>query len=125
MTFPRFLIVAIVASRLSVASTLLAGGSISWAEARAQIQKEDPEFLTLIERAFDIRSIGGALRVGQDATGKSTVEGVEVGTRMPPYEFSAKLKGTESNYTLHLTFVPSEVEGHPWQVTVRRNPDAD
>src|SRR4051794_38838922 len=101
MTCARFLLVTIVGWRLIVASTVFAGGSISWEEVRAQIQKEDPEFLALIERAFDIRHVGGALRVGHDASGKSTVEGVEVGTRMPPYEFPAKLKGTESNYTLH------------------------
>jgi hypothetical protein len=125
MPLVRFVIIAIVAWRLIVASTALAGGSISWDEVRAKIQKEDPEFLSFIERAFDIRHVGGALRVGHDASGKSTVEGVEVGTRMPPYEFLAKLKGSESNYTLHLTFVPSEIEGHPWQVTVRLNLDAD
>jgi hypothetical protein len=125
MSCARFLIVTIVCWRLIVASTVLAGGSISWDEVRAQIQKEDPEFLALIEQAFDIRHVGGALRVGHDASGKSTVEGVEVGTRMLPYEFLAKLKGTESNYTLHLTFVPSEIQGHPWQVTVRRKLDAD
>jgi hypothetical protein len=125
MTYMRFVLVAIVARRLIVASTVLASGSITWDEVRAQIQKEDPEFLALIERAFDIRHVGGALRVGHDASGKSTVDGVAVGTRMPPYEFPAKLKGSESNYTLHLTFVPSETEGHPWQVTVRRNLDAD
>jgi hypothetical protein len=121
----RLIIVAIVAWRLIVASTVLASGSISWDEVREQIKRDDPEFLALIECAFDIRHVGGALRVGHDASGKSTVEGVAVGTRMPPYEFLAKLKGSESLYTLYLTFVPTEIEGHPWQVTVRRNLDAD
>ena len=103
----------------------IASGSISWDEVRARIQKDDPEFLALVERAFDIRHVGGALRVGHDATGKSAVEGVEVGTRMPPYEFPAKIKGTDSLYTLYLTFSPSELGDHMWQVTVRRNVDSE
>ena len=103
----------------------VAGGSIAWTEVRARIEKEDPEFLALIERAFDIRSVGGAARVGRDASGKPTVEGTEVGTRTPPYEFPAKIKGSDSLYTLYLIFIPSESGDHMWQVTVRRNPDAD
>src|SRR3954452_18086205 len=106
-------------------TTVFAGGSISWDDVRMRIQKDDPEFLALVERAFDIRHIGQAFRVGQGADGKSTVEGVEVGTRVPPYEFVAKIKGTESMSTLHLTFVPGETGAHTWQVTIRRNLDAD
>src|SRR3954447_529400 len=119
------LIVTIAAMQMILAGGIMAGGSMRWDDVRVRLQKEDPEFLTLVERVFDIRRVGDALRVGHDASGNSTVEGVEVGTRMPPYEFLAKPRGSESMYTLHLTFAPSEVEGHLWQVTVRRNPDAD
>jgi hypothetical protein len=100
-------------------------GSISWDDVRVRIQKDDPEFVALVESAFEIRRVGLGRRVGQDSSGKSTVEGVEVGTRVPPYEFLAKIKGSQSLYTLCLVFTPSEGQAKTWQVTVRRNLDAD
>src|SRR6478736_4320730 len=116
MAHTRLIIIAIVAGQLILACGAMAGGSISWDDARIRIQKEDPEFLELVERVFDIRRVGEALRVGHDASGTSTVEGVDVGTRMPPYEFLAKPRGSQSMYTLHLTFAPSVTEGHAWQI---------
>ena len=108
---------------LVVAQNLLAGGSIGWRDARARMSREDPAFVVWVEKTFDIRNSGVAMRVGRQADGTPAVDGAQIGDRVPPYEFSAKPKGSAGDYTLYLTF---EYSGHneakkpTWQVTIRR-----
>lgn len=103
----------------------LAGGSISWDEANLQIKKEDPFMSAYITKYFDVESIGDAIRVGSDVHGNSTVRGVGVGTRLPPYEFCAKPKNTSGNCNLHITINPSSDEEQVWEVAVRKKLKSD
>ena len=107
---------------LALCTKTFAGGSISWEEARAHIAKGDPVLIAWVEEHFEIRHSGGAMRVGHDASGKSMVEGVGVGTRLPPYEFPAKPKNAKGDYTFYLIFDYSDRSQDTkelWQVTVR------
>src|SRR4051794_19081274 len=85
-----------------VATLSHAGGSIGWDEVKTKLAKEDPFLAALIETHFDVNRVGGAARVGHDSNGNSTVSGLEVGTRLPPYEFNAKPKGAKGAYSLYI-----------------------
>lgn len=109
-------------------SSCFAGGSIGWDEVKAKISKDDPFLINLIERQYDVSRVGGALRVGRDAAGNSTVEGLEIGTRLPPYDFNAKPKGMQGDWTLHIQLEPSGVkegQGILWTLTIRKKRDCD
>jgi hypothetical protein len=111
-----------------VAASCFGGGSIGWEDVRKRMARDDPEFLAWIDERFDIRPSGGAVRVGHDTSGKSTVEGSQIGDRLPPFEFPAKPKGTGGDYTLYLTFDYSgrqQATKPLWQVTVRRKLQSD
>ncbi len=73
-------------------ANVFAGGSIGWTEVQAQINKEDPFLAAFITEHLEFNHAGGAVRVGHDSEGKSTVSGLEIGTRLPPYQFYAKPK---------------------------------
>lgn len=78
---------------------------------------------SFISQHFDIAPSGGALRVGHDSEGKSMVEGLGIGTRLPPYDFNAKPKGSAGDYTLNLTFEPVSFDDGKtteWQMTIRK-----
>ena len=122
MTSTARIIGLIAALGFTCACICFGGGSIGWAEARAQIVRDDPKFIAAIEGAFEIAPSGGATRVGHDATGNSTIEGVEIGTRVPPFDFAAKPKGSTGEFTLMLIF--DHLESKQWQVTVRRRVDS-
>ena len=123
MFVPRLIRFTIVVScALTLCAKAFAGGSISWEEARTHIVKGDPLLIAWVEEHFEIRHSGGAMRVGHDASGKSMVEGVGVGTRLPPYEFPAKPKGAKGDYTFYLIFDYCDRYNDTkelWQVTVR------
>src|SRR3989442_233368 len=103
LTRPRLTPLCVVAVFLSITLSCLGGGSIGWDIVSAEIRRDDPFLLAFIERTFAVHHVGGAMRVGRDATGKSTVPGLEIGTRLPPYEFDAKPKGSSGDYTMHIT----------------------
>lgn len=106
----------------------LAGGSISWDEVNIKIKKEDPFLAAYIIKSFDIAQIGDAIRIGRDNKGNSTVSGLEVGTRIPPYNFYAKPKNSTSDYTLYITLQPSDLDNnkiHSWQITIRKKLSSD
>ena len=105
-----------------------AGGSISWTEVQAQIQKDDPFLADYIAAHLTVNRVGGALRVGHDDNGNSMVPGLQIATRLPPYHFYAKPKEENGDYTLYLTFEPSESgDGKTtvWQITIRKKLPAD
>jgi hypothetical protein len=107
---------------------VFAGGSIGWEDARARIGRDDPQLLAWVERTFDIRHVGVALRVGRQADGSASVEGAQVGDRLPPFEFPGKPKGSSGDYSLYLTFDYTERDkaAKPlWEVSVRRNVSRD
>src|SRR4051812_32054909 len=61
------LIVTIAAMQMILAGGIMAGGSMRWDDVRVRLQKEDPEFLTLVERfltsgALEMRSALGMTR---------------------------------------------------------------
>src|ERR687890_20247 len=92
------------AAFLLAAHRLFAGGSIGWADARSRIQRDDPDLVAWVEQTFDVREVGGAVRVGPQTGGTPAVEGAQVGDRLAPFEFPAKPKGSSGEYTLYLTF---------------------
>ncbi len=56
------------------------------------------------------------------------VPGEEVGTRLPPYNFFAKPKGENGDYTLYLTIEPVDSDDGKttlWQITIRKKLPAD
>ena len=101
----------------------LAGGSIGWEDVRTRIAKDDPAFLAWAEQHFEIRHSGGAVRVGRQASGELSVEGAQIETVLPPFEFPAKPKGHHDDYTLYLIFDYSDRQQDSkqlWQGTIRR-----
>jgi hypothetical protein len=124
MTARSLPLLATAAALLFIAHRLFAGGSIGWDDARSRILRDDASLIAWVEQAFDVRDVGGAMRVGRQADGSPAVEGAQIGDRLPPFEFPAKPKGSSGDYTLYLTF---DYSGHKhgdkalWQVTVRRN----
>jgi hypothetical protein len=111
-----------------VSESSLAGGSIGWEDVRARIAKDDPAFLAWVEQHFDIRHSGGAVRVGHQASGEPSVEGAQIGDRLPPFEFPAKPKNIAGDYTLYLIFDYSDKRQDSkqlWQVTIRRRLQSD
>jgi hypothetical protein len=124
MTARSVSLLATAAALLFTAHRLFAGGSISWDDARTRIRRDDRDLVAWVERTFDVRDVGGAVRVGKQADGSPTVEGAQIGDRLPPFEFPAKPKGSSGEYILYLTF---DYSGHKhdqkalWQVAVRRN----
>ena len=116
--------VVIIAAMLLLPCEVFAGGSIGWQNVRGRVRREDAALVAWIEQTFDVRESGGAMRVGRQADGKPTVDGAQIGDRVPPYEFPARPKGGAGDYTLYLTLDHSgqkDGEKPVWQVTVRRN----
>ena len=98
------------------------------ARSEARLSVMTPRFSALVETQFDIKHVGGAMRVGRNASGAATVPELGVGARMPPYEFYAKPKGSAGDYTLYLTFEPIKPPRSDkffWQVTVREKLPTD
>ena len=105
-----------------------AGGSIDWERVSKEISKDDKFLATYIAQNFDVATSGAALRVGHDQSGNSTVAGLEVGTRLPPYDFNAKPKGSLGDFTLHITLEPISSDNGKttmWQVTIRKKRDSE
>ena len=123
MTGRSILLLVAAAAFVLASHRLCAGGSIGWADARDRIKRDDPDLVAWVEQTFDVRDVGGAIRVGPQADGSPTVEGAQTGDRLPPFEFSAKPKGCSGEYILYLIFDYSGKHGEKpvWQVTVRRN----
>jgi hypothetical protein len=108
---------------LAFSTTCRAGGSIGWTEVSAKIAKEDPFLFDYIARTFDVKYVGGGVRVGHDKDGNSLVPGLEVGERIAPFEFLAKPRGAAGDFTLLLTFDTESYDDgktNVWTVTVRK-----
>ena len=119
-------LILIFAAGACCVSSGFAGGSIGWDEVKAKVGKDDPFLIDLIERQYDVSRVGGALRVGHDATGYSTVEGLEIGTRLPPYDFNAKIKGTQGDWTLHIKLESiGDDKSVLWTLTIWKKRDRD
>ncbi len=82
---PRLLFVFLVFGLFL--SAAWAGGSIGWSDVKDRISKSDPELVAVIERAFSVNKVGGAVRLGHHF-------GERVGERVPPYEFNAVQKSS-------------------------------
>jgi len=101
----------------------MAGGSIDWERVSAEITKDDTFLATFIAQHFDVARSGLAVRVGHDRAGNSTVPGLGIGTRLPPYDFYAKPKGSAGDFTLQLILEPISFDNGKtttWQVTIRK-----
>lgn len=90
--------IAILASFLLV-SFATAGGSLSWVEVSQRLAKDCPELLKVIDQCFDVKPVGGAARLGPRSI--DVIEGrAGTGSRVPPYEFDCKVKGSTDSYPL-------------------------
>ena len=120
--FWRLLLVGL----MLIPSLVQAGGSITWDEVLNQIKKDDPFLANYITENFDMARSGGGIRVGHDKNGNSMVEGLGVGTRIPPYDFWGKPKGSKGDFNLHLMFEPifQDDGSKPpfWMIKISREP---
>jgi hypothetical protein len=124
--FLRSVLAACLTFTLISMAPCRAGGSIGWDDVRKQIAKDDPFLADYIAKNFEMRPSGGAVRVGHDRDGNSLVEGVEVGTRIPPFEFPAKPRGAAGDYTLYLVFEPyGDNKTTLWTLTLRKRLPTD
>ncbi|MDD5260337.1 MAG: hypothetical protein PHD76_00670 [Methylacidiphilales bacterium] len=71
------------------------GGSVEWDFHALPILKKHPELLAVIEKSLEVSQTGNGIRLGKDA-------GKEVGKRISPYEFPARIKGSTGPYDLIL-----------------------
>ena len=87
-----------------------------------QIRADDPFLAAFIVEHLEVAPSGGALRVGHDRDGNSTVPGLGVGQRLPPYDFDARPKGVKGGYSLHLHVERSTADfgktSH-WQLSIQ------
>lgn len=103
---------------LMVSPCCFAGGSIGWAEVSTRIARSDPNLIKVINDAFDVSPVGGALRLGPRSV--DVVEGkAEVGKREPPFEFDYKPKGTTGLFSLHMTIDEGGNGEGRWHFTVQ------
>jgi hypothetical protein len=79
----------------------VAGGSVEWDFHAMPILRKNPDLLKIITDSLDVGRTGNGVRLGQDA-------GDRQGSRVPPFEFPARLKGTAGPYTLTLVIHDSE-----------------
>ncbi len=99
-----------------------AGGSISWEDVQGRLAKDAPGLLRVIEEAFEVNRVGGALRLGPRSV--DVMEGpADVGQRVPPYTFYCKVKGHAGDYDLVLEI--GEQGGGGWQFAVRERGPRD
>lgn len=92
-----------------------AGGSLSWVEVTHRLTKECPKLLVVINECFEVRPVGGALRLGPRSI--DVMEGrAGVGDRVPPYEFDCKPKGSDDSYPLTIEISDLDSE---WKFIIR------
>ena len=118
----------VLAAYISLTMPSLAGGSIGWDQVRAEIAKDDPFMADYIVRNFEVRRVGGGVRVGRDKDGNSLVPGLEVGTRIAPFDFPAKPLGAPGDYTLQLKLEPQSFDDGKttlWTLTLRKRLPTD
>jgi hypothetical protein len=121
-------LLVLFATYLILTTTCLAGGSIGWDRVSAEIAKDDPFLADYIAKNFEMRYSGGAVRVGHDKDGNSLVPCMEVGERMPPYEFPAKPLGAPGDFTLYITLEPRSFNNDKttlWVLTLRKRLPSD
>lgn len=82
---------------------------------QGRLGKDAPGLLRVIEEAFEVNRVGGALRLGPRSVDVMEVRG-DVGNRVPPYTFYCKVKGHEGNYDLVLVI---DLQEEGWQFAVR------
>ncbi|HKP02039.1 MAG TPA: hypothetical protein VJU77_01640 [Chthoniobacterales bacterium] len=88
------------------------GGSVEWNFHALPILKKNPDLLKIITDSLDVAPTGNGVRLGKDA-------GEREGSRVPPFEFPARLKGASGPYTFTLVIHDSETnpgnrENKPW-----------
>ena len=88
------------------------GGSVEWDFHALPILKKSPDLLKIITDSLDVAHTGGGVRLGKDA-------GEKEGSRVPPFEFPARLKGSSGPYTLILIIHDTgtgagKAETKPW-----------
>lgn len=106
----------IVLATLCLVPLAMAGGSLGWDEASERLRSECPGLLSAIQQSFEVRPVGGALRLGPRSA--DVVEGrAEVGQRVPPFEFDCKPKGSPGPYTLRMEI--REGDGDGWKLIIR------
>lgn len=97
----RTIVLALILT-VSAPLKLRAGGSVDWEFYALPILRKHPQFLKIIETSLDVRRVGVGVRVGRDASGNATIPELGVGARIPPFEFPARLKGSDGPYDLLL-----------------------
>ena len=114
---------------LSFVLQIFAGGSIDWDQVKAEITKDDPFMADFITSQFDLQPVGDAVRIGHDKDGNSLAPELGgVGKRIPPYNFLAKPKAANGDFTLVMTLEPiasSDSKKTNWQITIRKRADHD
>lgn len=124
----RFRLVLLLLTLIAPSVSCMASGSIGWEQVSAEITKGDAFLSNYIAQHFDVATSGGALRVGKDQAGNSTVPGLGIGTRLPPYDFNAKPKGSDGDFTLHITLEPISFDNYKttmWQITIRKKRESE
>jgi len=86
---------AIAAALALLPATALAGGSISWEEARPLLEQGDPTSLEFLEDKFEIEPAGVAVRLGSQFQKLG-------GLRIPPFSFTLTHIDTGTPYLLTL-----------------------
>jgi hypothetical protein len=87
--------VALAAALTPLPAPALAGGSISWEEARPLLEQGDPTSLELLEDKFEIAPAGAAVRLGNHFQKLG-------GLRIPPFSFTLTHIDTATPYQLTL-----------------------
>lgn len=107
----------ILSLALVVSPFCFGGGSIGWEEVSARVTRSDPTLIKVINDAFDVSPVGGAVRLGPRSV--DVMEGrAEVGTRVPPYDFECKPKGKPGPYSLLMTIDEGGRGEGRWHFTI-------
>jgi len=86
--------VAVMIALLAAVQQSIAGGSVEWKFHALPLLRKAPELLRIVEMSLDVERVGEGVRVGRDSSGQATVPELGVGTRVPPFEFAARPKGS-------------------------------
>ena len=121
-------LLVLLAAYFALTAACLAGGSVGWDQVSAEVAKGDPFLADYIAKNFDVNHVGGAMRIGHDKDGNSLVPEMEVGDRIPPYEFYAKPRGGSGDYTLYITLDENSFDNGKttlWVLSLRKRLPTD
>jgi hypothetical protein len=80
---------------LILGTRALAGGSISFEENAVPLLRTEPELLRFVRQSLDVARVGDGVRLGRGF-------GDRQGSRVTPFTFEARPKGTNGPFTLLL-----------------------